>query len=563
MALRLGKHTKRGAIGIGAKILSIEIGLQETKVCEISQTPGIRKVFHCVTFPTPANTVEDGYIRDKVTYSNELKNVIKNEKFTADKAIFTIASTKIYTKEIIIPQVSNAKIRGIIETNITEYLPFSTADYVINYSIIERIKENKQKKIRVLLIAMPENMVKNYYSTAAMAGLEVESLDYNGNSIYQVLKRIPEKGTNVYIQMNEQSTMVSILRDRAFVLQRTIAYGTNEMVQAVIERNCHMNLNEKKAYELLVKENFITRDFSAYSEVAVVDSTNSEHAIDAIRTAEAVSDTVSYLVSSLGRVVDYYINQGGTAIQKVYLIGHGARIKGMQEFIQRELGIYPEMLNDLNGYKAGKTAIAYKENPSEFIGCLGAVVAPVGFQPKEVVAKKAKRSNVIETGVIVSICLVGSLILYGTSKSDYRTAKRELEDAYETLSGLPTQEAVQGNFDELIDQLSQIEALNNVTKTNVEKIYELMGVFEENMVTLTDVKSMQVTDEAVSMKVTLPSKEAAAKLILQLESLTDYFRQIQISGLSETKDKNGISEVSFSLSCMFHVNQSNEGESEQ
>lgn len=550
-------------INIGSKVLSIEIGLQETKVCEISQTRGIRKVFHCVTFPTPPNTVEDGYIRDKVTYSNELRNVIKNEKFTADKAIFTILSTKIYTKEIIIPHVSNAKIRGIIETNITDYLPFSTTDYVINYSVIERIKENKQKKIRVLLIAMPENMVKNYYSTAAMAGLEVESLDYNGNSIYQVLKGIPEKGTNVYIQMNEQSTMVSILRDRAFVLQRTIAYGTSEMVQAVIERNYHMDLNVKKAYELLMNENYITRDLSEYSEAELVDSMNREDSIDAIRTVEAVSDTASYLVSSIGRVVDYYINQGGTAIQKVYLIGHGARIKGMQEFIQRELGIYPDMLNELNGYKAGKNAISYKENPSEFIGCLGAVIAPIGFQPKEVVAKKEKRSNVIETGVIVSICLLGSLILYGTSKFEYRTAKRELDHAYETLSGLPTQETTQSNFNELIDQLNQIESLNNVTKTNVEKVYELMGVFEENMVTLSDVKSMQVTNEAVSMRVTLPSKEAAAKLILQLESLTDYFKQIKISDLGETKDKNGISEVSFSLSCVFHINQSNEGESEE
>jgi len=141
-----------------------------------------------------------------------VKGCIK-EKFTTNKVIFSVASTKIYTKEILIPKVSDSKIKSIIETNLEEYLPFSTADYTVNYCILQRINNKKEKKIRIMLIAMPDNLVKNYYSTAETVGLTLEFLDYNGNSVYQVLKGLKNKGTALYIQMKEQGTMISILKE--------------------------------------------------------------------------------------------------------------------------------------------------------------------------------------------------------------------------------------------------------------------------------------------------------------------------------------------------------------
>lgn len=538
------------------KILSIEIGLQETKVCELTVSVGTHKVIRSITFPTPPNTVEDGYIRDKATFSNELRSILKNEKFGTTHVIFSIVSTKIYTKEIILPQVAQSKMKEIIDTNIKDYLPFQVEDYVINYSLVEKIKNKSEKKIRVMLIAMPENMVKNYYSLAEMTGLEVVSLDYNGNSIYQILKEVSEKGTNAYIQMNEQSTMVTILKEHTLVLQRTISYGTNELVQAVLERNSGMITEEREAYRLLSEENFITADLTKEQEEAAA---TVEEDVNIVHTQEAVSEAVSYLVSSVGRVIDYYINQGGSTLQNIYLLGHGSRIKGIQEYIQRELGIYPQTFEQLKGYRGGKLAVSYLENPSAFVSCLGAILHPIGFQPKDILSKKVTRSNVIETCIMITLCLGGAVMIYLAGSSEYRDKKLELEHAKTVLARLPVGDETEDRFQEVLGQLEQMEGLDQSTRKNAEQLYELMEVFEKNFVTITEVSSMQVTNEAISMNITMPSKKSAARMILQLQGLTDYFEEVKISGVTETEE-DGISRVTFSISCIFVQSQTKEGE---
>lgn len=519
------------------------------------------KILRAVTFLTPPNTVEDGYIRDKTAFCKTLSEVIQKEKLSANKVIFTIGSSRIYTKEIIIPHVSNSKVHQIIQTNIVDYLPFAMDDYVMNYTVIEHFTEKaekKQKKIRLMLIAVPDNLIRNYYSVAEQVGLTVESIDYNGNSVYQQLKTIPSKETCLYIQMKDQATVVTILKERTLILQRTISYGINEMLQTVVENNPHVIENEEEAYELLKEEDYITREIAELTSAQLEYAATNENSINIIPTIEAVSESVAFLVSSLGRVIDFYINQSGNTIQTIYVLGYGSKLKGIRDYIQKELGIYPKTFEELSGCKPVKEANAYIENPSEFINCVGAVRASIGFRPKMLLAKKKKRSSVVELVVIASACVLGSALLYVFGRLSYQEAEAELQASQERLEEIAIDEETKTIYDETENQLEQIKALDDVTHNNLAQLYELMEELEETVVRIADIKAMNITNEGISMGVTLPSKEAAAKMIQQLGMLEEYFEQIQISTVTEQKDEYGISEVSFSISCIFHVLQTSD-----
>jgi type IV pilus assembly protein PilM len=124
------------------KILSIVIGNESTKVCEVSykknnKNKGIR-VFRSISFNNPDNSIEDGFIKDINLFGEELRRQLKAGKLKSDKVIFSIASSKIANREIILPPTKDKKIMDIIKTGASEYFPIDIKDYILSYDIKRR-----------------------------------------------------------------------------------------------------------------------------------------------------------------------------------------------------------------------------------------------------------------------------------------------------------------------------------------------------------------------------------------------------------------------------------------
>ena len=509
-------------------------------------------------FITPPGTVEDGYIKKISTFCSELLHILRNEKYVANRVVFTLASTKIYTKEIIVPYVNSTKLKKIIDTNVGEYLPFSLEEYVLNYSVIKKFKENKETKLRVQLIAIPNNLVKNYYNLADSADLIVEAIDYSGNSVYQQLKQSSEKGVSLFLQVKDHNTAITILDDKALVLQRTISTGVNGFLQAIMEQNFATIENEAQAYQLIENYDMLSRYSTGASKFQLeyaslageTDSIISKLNLD--ETVDAITEAADAMIRSLSRVIDYYMNQSGNPIQHFYVLGYGAKIKGLREYIQKELGVLPMVMEQLVGCKPSAKAIRYMEGPSEFIDCVGAIRAPLGFLEKEAFAKKAKKSNIFELTFLVSVCLIGSVVLIGVSNSNYKRKMRELEDAKETLDGIVIDQQLKADYDLEMQLLSELQNIYKLSSNNLEDLRTIIEVLEENVVKRSKIDGLQINNDSISMNVTLDSTEAAAKFIMQLECLGDYFGAYEVSGISEAKDEFGNKTVSFSVVLSFN-----------
>ena len=130
---------------MGKKVLSIEIGLHQTKVCEVEAGKKNPHVSNCITFDTPDNIVEDGFILDKDLMAQTLKSNLAAAKMNGKDVIFTIASTKIANREVVIPLVADNKIQAIIDASATEYFPLDVSEYTVSYSILEKVNTKEEK----------------------------------------------------------------------------------------------------------------------------------------------------------------------------------------------------------------------------------------------------------------------------------------------------------------------------------------------------------------------------------------------------------------------------------
>ena len=96
----------------GRKVLSMDIGSFETKIVEGRYTKRGIVVYDYFTVPTPENSYMDGEILDRELIYYTLRQELKNRNIKTKNVYFTINSSSIITREIIIPKVDRKEIEG-------------------------------------------------------------------------------------------------------------------------------------------------------------------------------------------------------------------------------------------------------------------------------------------------------------------------------------------------------------------------------------------------------------------------------------------------------------------
>ena len=238
------------------KVVSIELGVWWTKVCLVDyhkKTPQIHMAF---TFRTPEHTVEDGYIRDKERLSECLKRELQKRGVREKEVVFTLSSSKVVTREVRIPEVKDNKIAGIIEMQSREFFPMDVSNYTVTYHKMESFQEEGVKKIKLLLVAVPDNLLNNYYSFAGSAGLVIESFDYIGNSAVQFMSGRMTSNA-IIVQLEEQATVISIVRSKKLVFQRITPYGYDTSLSTVLEHPVLGVKDEYEAFDFLTKHDVL------------------------------------------------------------------------------------------------------------------------------------------------------------------------------------------------------------------------------------------------------------------------------------------------------------------
>lgn len=627
------------------KVLSIVIGTECTKVCEVSykknyKNKGIR-VFRSISFPTPVGTIEDGYIKDKSAFGEELRIRLKAAKIKSDKVIFSVASSKIANREVMIPPVKEKRIMDIIKTGASEYFPIDLKEYILSYLVLEKrtsprkekaIKkklskkdvklakklEKKNKKalkkksktdiiadnmelmdikqresaqenennetktenlnnekmhMRLSVFAVPATLVKNYYNFASTMHFDIISIDYSGNSSYQMIKRQANRGTNVFIQLNEQDTLISILRDNVLILQRSLGYGIANLTDAVIEQEIYSASNALEASKLLESTNLLSLEIDNQEKIPFDSSWSKGEAAAASEYVRAVSasqkkdsdaelearrnirESLHFLTSSIARMLDYYkSNHKETEFDVVYLSGAGIHIQGIENFFFSEIGITHKKMEKLWTVSSKKKATAYRNNPSEFISCIGAVIKPIDFVPIEFIEKKQKRSAVIATIIIAIACLAGSVGTIYVSYADYQSALGELDQVYEKYNAMPPTSGFHSEYDQAVLELDNLHELEKMTQSNNDMIKDVIEELEKKLPSGTVINSMQFSETEVTMNVTINddgggSYALITKLIKQLKTI-EYFENVDDSGIT-TSQEDLITKVSVTITCTY------------
>lgn len=570
-------NVNEGEEKVAKKVISIEAGIQWTKVALVDYRKKNPPVHEAFAFRTPEHAVEDGYIRDKDSLARALKEELVRRQILEKDVVFTLSSSKVVTREVVIPYVKDNKIKGIIDAQSRDYFPMDISGYTISYSKMDVVEDDGKKQLKLLLVAIPDNLLGNYVSFAQLAGLKVETFDYIGNGCIQLMCDSFVDNAMI-IQLEEQATVISILENKKLAFQRVTPYGYGATISAVVDHPILGIDDEEKAFDFLLEHNVI------FNKPSMPDNGDpAQQAIDQTQADEAYEDlaeSLRYHLRIANTALDYYQNQVKKEfVGNVYLVGDGSRFAGIHKLFAQELPLPLQKidfakvidLRNQNGVndqkKAGKkkhqdyTDPVMEESstprqpraatPVGFLSVIGAAVHPLDAKPKEMQEVDSKKNDLHTAYVLLAGSLLLSLLLIlGSSVRQLiaHSAHRHLTDQLEALA------YVQQTYDESssVQQEEQVYVtIDDATKTKNEYLLPLIEQLEAELPSAIKVTSMQTDDNLITLNMTADRKITVGQMLLNFQNVT-LLTDPSIPSMSEqTDEESGKREWTYTLNAYY------------
>ncbi|MBQ8084651.1 MAG: pilus assembly protein PilM [Lachnospiraceae bacterium] len=517
------------------KVLTIDITNESITIIEV--TPSMKKqtnVHNALIFETPEDSYEDGNIKNPEKIAGAIREQLEGNGITNKNAIFVLTSTKIVNREVLIPEVKENKIKGIVSANASEYFPVNIEDYVVSHSILEHVvNEDKTKQIKLMVVAAPSSMVKGYYELGSMLGLTIQSIDYVGNSMLQLIKtQTSATMTTMVIQLGSESTILNIVKGDALLLQRTVPYGTNAAVTEVMDEK---GVDATTAMSLLQNERLITVDFDD----------------------NAATGAFRYLINNIGRVIDYYVTKNpDKPIDDVYLTGDGALIRGIDGLFKIQLNIQTKILDSLYNVKFDPKIDLKIYNPVYLVSAIGAAFAPMGFKLTEVKSGKSGASggsaDTVKYSAIACVVLavvgIGSIVATTVMKNN-SIAKRDNLNAQ--ILAIQDVEQVITEYEQKKAKYEDAKIMYDQTKSLNENVSMFIDALEANQPKGLTVESFSSSENGVQIAGTADSYDAVAKLIVQMKQV-ECIDEVFVDSIAEAGDaESGEVEYQFNFRCIF------------
>lgn len=546
---------------MAAKAIAIEIGYSLTKVCEVDYKAKTHKIYKSFTVSNGAEVVNDGALMPSQEYVEKLRSALAANHVKAKQVVFTMTSSRIASREVTIPFVKENRIADVVNANASDYFPVDLSQYQLAYTILGTIGEQKgSQQYKLLVMAVPTALLSGYYDLAKALKLEVAAIDYASNSIFQVVKDECAKGKHMIVKIDERSSLVMAVENSVLTFTRSVSYGVDEIIDTVMNTLCWGEVSTvEQAIRVLQRNDCIAMNESgddAGSEEATAKSAKD-------RAMEDVRDAVMPLVGGISRVIDYYASRAsGEAIERILITGEGADFKGVGELLSREINMPVTVLKEAAGWNLMRNF--KNECFSEYIACVGAAVAPLGFkQESEKRGKEKAKKEGGQKGTnwaplaysVFGVGLVAAAALAAVPMIGYAKLTKTNMELKSEAGSLEDIVPIYNEYVAVKSEHTMVEAMYGATESRNEELEEFLGELEDKLPSNVNVISLSSDAYEVTINMRVQTKDDAGEAVEQMRTFHSLVPEmVTVTSLvEEENEESGEHAVNFTVTAAYQA----------
>ena len=480
------------------KGLSIDLGNDKIKIIEYKRNRDKIKIIKSLLLDTPDNCLDDGMVVQMDTLSEFLRDQLRENGIKEKKAIFTVASSKIITREVDLPDLPKKKLDALTQMNAEEYFPVDLSEYTIDYRILDHYVNDEDKMIRVNMVAAFTELIECYINLAGLSGLKVCGVDFAGNSIVNYATHMKKEGTYLLLDLGSKSTMVTIMNEGSVRFNRNLVYGTQVVVNCIQN---HFSVRYKEAVKISSEQSLLLGE---------------DESEDLLRNE--VTSALNQVMNGVLRLVDFYTSRNKDGVDKIYLVGGGTKIVGIEKYISTYFNIETELVKQIDDV-AGVDETFVDEGVF-YANAIGAIYSEMNLLPFSFLNKDKEKASdrlKLEVGILLLLLVGGAMYMSLMTIRNLEADKQVLLDEIDEKSNVVE---IKAAYDLALAKEAFYTEVNSVSGSTTEVLLKLMEKMETEIPSDVDFLSLNNNEDGVVISCITSDKKTLIKFITILSEMT-------------------------------------------
>lgn len=305
------------------RILGIDLGSWSIKAVEIETNWRKTQVLDLYEVPLPLQLTDL-----KTHYQEAIQELLSGLPSHPDKIVTSLSADKIAVRFLRIPIAGRKKVEQMFRFELEDSVPFK-----LDESIIEHRVAPDGKGSLVVCAVAPKHLLSQQIDWFQSMGMDPDWLCFDGmGAINSYLGAFPKSkkssdASRVLLDLGHTKSHLTIFEGENPCVFRTFPWGSFQITE-IIANNWGQALEDAQNLKH-TKLDLTQADFGGVGE----------------DTSEAILAVLKSLVVDLSHTLSAYRNSSKKEVQSIALIGGGAQLKGLPEFLGTAVGCETTLLS--------------------------------------------------------------------------------------------------------------------------------------------------------------------------------------------------------------------------
>jgi len=307
--------------------VGLDIGSSSVKLVQLREKKGGYSLQAFGVSKLPPETIVDGALMNSAAVVQAIQGLVAEHHVKARDVAIGVRGHSVIIKKISLPRMSQEELDESIQWEAEQYIPFDVKDVNIDTQILTPAGD-AAGQMDVLLVAAKKDMINDYTSVCAEAGLAASVVDVDAFAVqnaYEASYEPPPGETMVLINVGAAVTNINILANGTTTFTRDVTMGGNSFTEE-IQKQLNISYDEAEALKV-----------GGQGETDAVVPQEVERVIQGV---------AEQLTGEIQRSLDFYAaTAADNRISRVFLSGGTARIPALFKVIEQRAAVPVEILN--------------------------------------------------------------------------------------------------------------------------------------------------------------------------------------------------------------------------
>jgi len=276
------------------KFLGVDIGTSAIKVVEASSWAGRRKLESYGEMPASVlyNKKFRSSKKSTLLFSNEdiaraIQAVIEEAGMKAKNISFSVPDFSTFFTNFELPFMTKRELPQAVRAEARKHIPLPLSEVTLDWQIIPQpLSSSPNKSIKVLLVAVPNEVMNQYQIIADKLELEMIALEAEVFGSIRSLVPEDEKGVIALVDIGNKSTSCSIMNRGLLILSHSFDTSGGSFVDRLSKS---LDIDPKEASKLLEKDGLLGKGDKK-----------------AIKVKEALDSAVNLMIDEIEDIFDSF-----------------------------------------------------------------------------------------------------------------------------------------------------------------------------------------------------------------------------------------------------------------